>query len=286
MDLNLPNSEILKTFNEKRKEFVPYGLTCEIWSPCLMRKPDRHNEIEINYSIESTITYLFQYKKITIPAKKLAIFWGMVPHQIINFEGIKPYYVCTIPFSQFLEWKLPDSFVERILKGEVLFEVSENSSSFDEYLLNNWFDDLNINNTSVVALLEMRSRLHRMAVSNLSKRENVSSPIHVNEISLVERIAIYIGQNYQNPIKVAEIGEAVGLHPDYANAMFKKAFGCTLSDYITEERVSNAKRKLVATDKNITEIAFECGYNSISRFNEAFLKMNGCTPREFRKNFN
>ena len=143
MDLNLSNSEILKTFNEKRNEFVPYGLTCEIWTPCLMRKPDRHNEIEINYSPESTVTYLFQDKKITIPAKKLAIFWGLVPHQIINFEGTKPYFVCTIPFSQFLEWKLPDSFVDRVLKGEVLFETSENSSSFDEFLLNNWFDDLN-----------------------------------------------------------------------------------------------------------------------------------------------
>ncbi len=72
MDLNISNSEILKTFNEKRKEFVPYGLTCEIWTPCLMRKPDRHNEIEINYSPESTVTYMIQDKKITIPAKKLA----------------------------------------------------------------------------------------------------------------------------------------------------------------------------------------------------------------------
>jgi AraC-like DNA-binding protein len=283
MDLNISNSEILKTFNEKRKEFVPYGLTCEIWTPCLMRKPDRHNEIEINYSPESTVTYMIQDKKITIPAKKLAIFWGLVPHQIINFEGTKPYYVCTIPFSEFLEWKLPDSFVDRILKGEVLFETSENSSSFDEFLLNNWFHDLNTNNSSEVAVLEMRSRLHRMAVSNLSKTENVHTPIHLNEISLVERIAIYIGQNHRNPIKVAEIGQAVGLHPDYANSIFKKAFGCTLSDYITEERISNAKRKLVTTEKSITEIAFDCGYNSISRFNEAFLKFNHCTPREFRK---
>jgi len=283
MDLDISNSEILKTFNEKRNEFLPYGLTCEIWSPCLMRKPDRHNEIEINYSSESTVTYLIQDKKITIPAKKLAIFWGLVPHQIINFEGTKPYFVCTIPFSQFLEWKLPDSFVDRILKGEVLFEASENSSSFDEFLLNNWFYDLNKNNSSEVAILEMRSRLHRMAVSNLSKKENVHSPIHINEISLVERIAIYIGQNYHNPIKVAEIGKNVGLHPDYANALFKKAFGCTLSDYITEERISNAKRKLVATNKSITEISFECGFNSISRFNEAFRKFNNCTPREFRK---
>lgn len=283
MRLNIPNSDILKTFNEKRNEFVPYGLTCEIWSPCIMRKPDRHNEIEINYSSESTVTYLFQDKKITIPAKKLAIFWGLIPHQIINFEGASPYYVCTIPFSHFMQWKLPEPFVHRILKGEVLFETSEDYSVFDEFLLSNWFEDLNKRNLSEVSLSEMHSRLFRMAGNNLSKNENVQSPIQLNEISNVERISIYIGQNLQNPIKVADIGKAVGLHPDYANSIFKKAFGNTISEYITEERITNAKRKLATTDKSITEIAYECGFNSISRFNEAFRKTNNCTPREFRK---
>lgn len=283
MDLNLSDSEIVKTFNEKRAEFKPYGLTCELWSPGLMRKPDRHNEIEINYSTESTVTYLFQNRKLTIPAKRLAIFWGLVPHQIINFEGTKPYYVCTIPFSLFLEWKLPESFVDRILKGEVLSETAERSALFDEFLLNSWFADLNKNNTSEVAVLEMRARLHRMAVSNLARKENTHALFFPNEISLVEQIAIYIGQHYQAPLKVAEIGEAVGLHPDYANALFKKAFGCTLSAYITEERISNVQRKLITTDKRITEIAFECGFNSISRFNAAFFKISKCTPREYRR---
>ncbi|MBN2762583.1 MAG: transcriptional regulator, partial [Bacteroidales bacterium] len=218
MDLNVSNSEILKSFNEKRDEFKPYGLTCELWTPGLMKRPDRHNEIEINYFSEGSVTYLFQDKKITIPPKKLAIFWGLVPHQIINFEGVTPYFVCTIPLSQFLEWKLPDPFVDRVLKGEVLFETSGIFSSFDEFLLNNWFSDLNNNNSAEVALLEMRARLLRMAGNIMSKNEKNHYPIQLNEISNVERIAVYIAQNYHNPVKVAEIGEAVGLHPDYANS--------------------------------------------------------------------
>ena len=32
----------------RRKEFAPYGLSGERWRPHLMRKPDRHNEIELN----------------------------------------------------------------------------------------------------------------------------------------------------------------------------------------------------------------------------------------------
>jgi hypothetical protein len=84
-----------------------------------MRKPDRHNEIELNYFPAGSITYLFQEHKINIPPKRLSMFWGLVPHQIVDFEGMSPYYVCTIPFSQFLEWKFPTAFVETVLNGGI-----------------------------------------------------------------------------------------------------------------------------------------------------------------------
>ncbi|MCJ8167561.1 helix-turn-helix domain-containing protein [Pontibacter sp. E15-1] len=250
-----------------------------------MRKPDRHNEIEINYFSEGSITYLFQENKITIPAKRLALFWGLVPHQIVTYEGSKPYVVCTIPFSQFLEWKLPPLFVDRILKGEILLEACPESSLYDEFLLKNWIKDINNTGSEEVTLLEMHARLIRMANNVIPKQRSDHASIHTHEISQVEKIAIYIAQNYCNPIKVSDIGKAVGLHADYANAIFKKSFGSTLSEYITEERISHAQRKLVATDKSITEIAFACGFNSISRFNAAFLRINSCTPREFRKRY-
>jgi AraC family transcriptional regulator, melibiose operon regulatory protein len=279
------NSEILNSFDESRQEFRPYGLTCELWTPRLMRKPDRHNEIEINYFPEGAVTYLFQDKRITISAKRLTLFWGLIPHQIVHYERITPYYVCTIPFSQFLEWKLPASFVDSVLQGEVQSEAVDESSLYDAFLLKNWIKDIN-NNTSVgVTLLEMRARLARMAANMPLKKENDNSAVHLHEISQVERIAVYIAQHYCHPIKASAIGAEVGLHPDYANAIFKKAFGSTISEYILEERISHAQRQLVTTDTNITEIAFACGFNSISCFNAAFRKINGCTPRQFRKKY-
>lgn len=283
----MSNSEIANTFDENRDEFKPYGLTCELWTPSLMRKPDRHNEIEINYFTEGSMTYLIQGNQITIPTKKLAIFWGLIPHQIVSYEGIAPYFVCTIPFSQFLAWKLPNLFVDRVLKGEVILEASEESSFYDEYLLKNWFEDLRRKReTAEVALLEMRARLSRLAIRNMPYQVGENSSIHSIETSQVVKIAIYIAQNYMNPIKVSDIGKAVGLHPDYANSIFKKTFGYTLRDCVIEERISHAQRKLITTDTSITQIAFECGFNSISRFNAAFLKINRCTPREFRKSGN
>lgn len=279
------DSEIFHAFNEQRSEFRPYGLTSEYWLPSPMKKPDRHNEIEINYLVEGSLTYFFQGSKITIPANSLTVFWGLVPHQIIEHTGSTPYFVSTIPLTLFLEWRLPSRFVDRVLKGEIIIENSGEHSFFDEFLLNNWIKDLSTKEGHMATLLEMRARLLRMADRILSHKESEHVQIHSSEISQVERIAMYIAQNYTRSIKIVDIGNAVGLHPDYANVVFKKTFGMSLNEYLIQERISHAQRKLVSTDMSIAEILYECGYNSISSFNAAFRKINSCTPREFRKKY-
>lgn len=269
-------------FDETREVFRPYGMTCEFWTPTLMRRPDRHNEIELNFVPKGGVTYLFKDRRFHIPANRLIVFWGLVPHQIVSFENSLPYYVCTIPFAQFLEWNLPDVFVDSVLKGEIVTETNAHTSAYDAYLMKNWIADIDTPGAKDVIALEIRARLSRMALNHEATKPKTHS-IHPGEINPVERIAVYIAQNYQRPIRMNDIGDAVGLHPDYANALFRKTFGRTLSEYIIEERIAHAQRKLVATTDSITEIAYDCGFNSISRFNAAFRKTNQCTPRAFRK---
>ncbi len=253
--------------------------------PDLMRKPDRHNEIEINYCMSGSITYLFQGSKITIPKKCLSLFWGLVPHQIIEYTGTTPYFVCTIPLTLFLEWKMPASFIERILKCEVFIEDSQEISVYDKYLFESWLNDLSENKNPEATIFEMRARLLRLADRELAIKQSERLQIQKGDINKVEQIALYIAQNYMNPLNMSEIGKNIGLHPDYANVIFKKAFDTTITEYIIQERILHAQRKLITTDKQITDIAFECGFNSINRFNAAFRKINQCTPREFKKKF-
>jgi AraC family transcriptional regulator, melibiose operon regulatory protein len=281
----MPDSDILSVFDEKREAFKPYGLTCELWTPGLMKKPDRHNEIELNYFPEGTITYLFQGTRLTIPERKLSVFWALIPHQIVHYSEATPYFVCTIPFSLFLEWKLPSPFVERVLRGKLLIDCSDEFSTYDQFLFNNWLNFKNDKDANDATLLEIRARLHRMALTERHHEQVNRVPVNLTNVNIVEKIAIYVAQNYASSITVSNIGNAMGLHPDYANTIFKKAFGSTLSDYITAERISHAQRKLLTTETSITEIAFESGFNSIGRFNAAFRKINGCTPREFKKRY-
>lgn len=280
------NPEILKTFNARRSEFEPYGLTCELWQTDIMPRFDCHNEIELNYFPVGGVTYFLRDHRVTIPPRCLALFWGLIPHQIVHFSEPSSYYVCTIPLSMFLGWGLPDNFISRVLKGELLVdEEHERFADYDHLLMENWHSDcLSSDPNKLTVQLEMQSRLLRMSAHTVTGLKTVSSVL-VGEAVQIERMALFIAQNYSRSIRLADIGKYVGLHPDYANALFKKAFGHTLNAHLIMERITQARCLLLTTDIPIVQVAYDCGFNSISSFNSAFLKFNGCTPRDYRKRF-
>ena len=249
-----------------------------------MPRFDRHNEIELNYFPEGGITYFLQDRHVTIPPRRIALFWGLVPHRIVHFDVPSEYYVCTIPLSIFLNWGLPESFTARLFKGEVLMdEEYERYADYDRLLMENWYTDLSSSSANQqTVLLEMQCRLQRLS-AHVSTETTTNLALPAGETNLIEQMALYIARNYHRTIHLADIGKAVGLHPDYANALFKKAFGHTLNTHLTIELITQAQRMLLTTDTPIVEIAYTCGFNSVSCFNTAFLKSNGCTPRDYRK---
>lgn len=273
-------------FDPNRPDFTPYGFTCVRWSPSPMRRPDHHNEIEINLLQSGWVTYLLGGRKVRIPAGTLNAFWAAIPHQIIDFGPQTEYFVATIPLSWFLQCRLSERFVQQLMQGEVLTEMTERAE-FDTALFAQWEHDLENADDKVkdIVMLEIEARLRRLEsrlpnASERRKRQRLA--LHAGGLNKVEQMACLVAQRYTEQLTVTEISKAVGLHPNYAMNLFKKAFGTTLIDYITTHRVSHAQRLLATTDEKIVNIAFTSGFNSVSRFNEAFRRACGCTPREYR----
>ncbi|MFC1569431.1 helix-turn-helix domain-containing protein [bacterium] len=283
----MQNPEILKIFDTCRPEFKPYGFTVEKWIPKLMPRPDRHNEIEINLLTGGSITYLINDKKLKVTSKRLAVFWALIPHQIIHFDHDKPYYVCTIPFAQFMDWQLPNLFIDHVLNGEVVQATTNIDYQYDKYLMENWLRDISAGNLKHInaSKMEIHARLNRFALNSMPAEWNEYKEGDHNffMIDIVEKMIIFIARNYKQQIKNEDIGKAVGLHPDYANTIFKKSFGITLNQYILQQRLLHVQRQLSVSKDSITEIAYEAGFNSLSRFNEVFRGKCNCSPREYRK---
>jgi AraC family transcriptional regulator, melibiose operon regulatory protein len=286
-------------FDPDRPDFTPYGFSCVRWTPSPMKRPDHHNEIEVNILEKGWVTYLLGGRKVQISGGQMGVFWAAIPHQILEFSPGISYLVVTIPLAWFLQCKLPERFVQPLLRGSVMTEdLTPARLKLDHVLFGQWEQDLVEADDDVqrIVMLEMEARLRRMIAkipANATPAKNANpmkarkgrsahAGLHGNELNKVEQMACLIAQRYTEQLTVTEIGEQVGLHPNYAMGLFKKAFGTTLIDYLTHHRVSHAQRLLATTDEKIVEVAFSSGFNSISRFNEAFRRACGCTPREYR----
>lgn len=283
----------MKQFDHQRKEFTPYGFTCEQWVPKMMPKADRHNEIELNLLGEGSLTYLIRGESVTIPAGRLAVFWATIPHQIVAFDRSTPYTVATIPLSWVLQWSLPEALIQPLLNGEIIIESDSRRAVRDQETFGQWTEDVQQASPDRLGIvqLEMEARLRRLAMSLVAAQHEVTqeqSQHHVSrrtgDMGKAEQMACFVAQHYAEPLRVRDIADKVELHPDYAASLFQKTFGTTLNRYLTQYRISHAKRLLVTTDARILNVAMESGFNSLSRFNAAFKSFCACTPRQYRQN--
>jgi AraC-like DNA-binding protein len=247
--------------------------------PTKMPRPDRHNEIELNLLTGGRLTYLLGGQRTTLEAGRIGLFWAAIPHQIVEVEGDVPYFVMTLPLSEFLRAGLDLNFVNRILHGELV--VDEGQKQLDVIAFQRWEQDLKTEDLVLhrAARLEVQARLLRFACGMLGGTVSTS----MAALSRADQIACYIAMNYQHPLTSESIAEALGIHANYAMNLFRKTFGTTMSAFIVQHRISHAQRLLVTTDDAILDIALDSGFQSLSRFNEAFKAGCGCAPRDFRK---
>ncbi len=276
-------------FEETRPDFEPYGLTCEVWEPQPMHRADRHNELELNLLDSGSLTYLLGGRRVTLRPRRLSAFWAATPHQIVASRDLTFYYVVTVPLAMVLGWGLPEMLVERLLGGILVEEPSATAASRDMARFAQWHDDLSSGgeHQEEVVLLELKARLLRLAAAIRGRASHRRTPRSLASAgraapTSVERMATFVARHYAEPIGVEDVAAEVRLHPDYASALFRKAFGVTPTRFILQHRVTHAQRMLVTSDAKILEVAMESGFGSLSRFNAAFRQLCGCAPRQYR----
>lgn len=99
----------------------------------------------------------------------------------------------------------------------------------------------------------------------------------------LDKITDYIGDHYQQTdLSLQMVSDACAMHQDKVTALIRQGYGQTFKQYLNRLRLTEAQRLLRSTDRQISEIAFAVGYNSVSHFNRVFKQQFSCTPREFR----
>ena len=135
--------------------------------------------------------------------------------------------------------------------------------------------------------LELVAILDELSVSRgqTMLSEQISEQHDFQNSDSVKKIYEYIQDNFHRKITLEEISQLVNMSQVSFNRFIKKRTGRTFVHYVNDTRISYACRWLIETEKTISEISYDCGFNNIANFNRLFKKAKNCTPSEFRNEF-
>ncbi len=93
----------------------------------------------------------------------------------------------------------------------------------------------------------------------------------------------YVEKNLTEKITLDSLCSALYLNKNNFCRIFRSTTGRTFTDYVNFRRIALAKEMLVSERRDISEIAFCCGFSSVQHFNRSFKRYVGYAPGKYKK---
>lgn len=243
-----------------------------------------HPEFELNLVLNAEGKRIVGDSILPYTTPDLVLIGSNTPHA---WQGNSPNaHVVTIQFHANI---ISEIFLSRKLAFPIkeLFEQAQLGIAFSEETINKVKDKiLNLPHIhGFESVLILLSILNELSISKDKTLLSNSSYVQEFGITKSRRIKIvdkYISKNINSPLKINDVAELVNMSQSAFSHFFKKRTQCSFTDYVTRKRIGIAAKLLITTEKTISEICFDCGFNNVSNFNRSFRIQKGCTPSEFR----
>lgn len=115
------------------------------------------------------------------------------------------------------------------------------------------------------------------------QKQEIQPKVSAQDIQQLENLVLYLNDHCLQDLPLEQIAKVSCMGIRKLQTIFKKYYGCTITEYIQQRRMSQAENLLINTDLPISHIARTVGYTNASRFAELFRKSTGLLPGEFRK---
>lgn len=105
---------------------------------------------------------------------------------------------------------------------------------------------------------------------------DINDSLDINEsfLSLMD----YVNEHYDQDLSLQSLSKNYNINYTYCSELFKKVTGNNFTTYFTNLRLKKACELLVKSDKSVTDIAYQVGYNNYHYFAKVFKQNVGITP--------
>lgn len=117
----------------------------------------------------------------------------------------------------------------------------------------------------------------------MSNQDEVSHNSVSNNQSFIKNVITYIQNNYSRNITIDDIANNSNMSKGHFERSFKKHFKMTPFEYLIHYRITKSLELLSTTNKTISEISLDSGFNSFSYYSKCFKQIMNTTPRKYRQ---
>lgn len=289
----LPENDQTCYYTAEFPLLMKYGAEC-IFHKNYANRMHTHDYYEINLITDGSGLHFFGNKRFFVEKGDFFVIPIHVKHGYIDLGGLSVIHLiitqkfiddnCTLFFNNKEYYSLFK--FDPQLKMHYAFDLQPNFSgpAFDElcgYCMNivrqqkdPAVESAQIIKSNVVSFLFTAFRCYREFPSDV-KVENVY-------YSAMQNVMQYITEHYAEKINITKLADLSGYSRSSFFRFFKKMTAMSPNDFIDFFRINVAREMLAGGDKNLTDIAQDCGFYDSSHFYKLFKKFTGLAPKKYR----
>lgn len=136
--------------------------------------------------------------------------------------------------------------------------------------------DVEKSNTRLIQAYVQMIFAHIFSEMDLIEKETIGGA------DLVYQSVEYVAKNFREKISLEQMACDLGVSKYVLSRLFSKTFHCNFTGYVNGIRLNYAMSMLDGSNESITNICYDCGFESQRTFNRVFKERYRVTPREYR----
>jgi YesN/AraC family two-component response regulator len=130
---------------------------------------------------------------------------------------------------------------------------------------------------------ELGRLLQRLEAALLAREQQMAPRRESDAASLAESVRVYLQENYDRQVDLSALAESLGVSAPYLSKLFHEQTGTSTMRYLTDLRMSRARKLLADSGLTVREIAVRVGYPDPFHFSRSFKNAVGVSPVQFRE---
>ncbi|HZH69208.1 MAG TPA: helix-turn-helix transcriptional regulator [Flavobacteriaceae bacterium] len=244
--------------------------------------PHTHDFEELIIGIEGRLEHFIDFKNTTYDAPLISfITKGKIHRLIPKIKDGK----CAMWVLRFKSEFIPDIIFQLYTSyhNHAMIKVADDHcfkrlTALCEII----YDEMQQSNPDLSVVKHLLSALFFMIESERNKSTPDSTGLSATQNTTLKNFLQILEENYKRPEGADFYAEKLFMSARNLNLICKNILQQTVSEIIETRKLIEAKNQLAHSDKNISEIGYDLGYNEKAYFTRVFKKRTGQTPSEFR----